>query len=468
MSERKLWLAWFFLVFGLFNLYGPDPESLRRPSDPPGMSESDLLARLSRPELVLEVLRDDSDARRYYAYARAMLGRPAPHYFIRPADRWRELELSGAAPAPGETEAGRGLRPWRDFSLEYPPAMPVFILAPALFSPDFSTFQLLFNLEMEILLTLAVWFGVRTAERMRSGLGRSALGWSLAATAALGIVAVRRFDAVLAFSVAAAFHALLTRRMAFAGAAWAGGVAAKGAPLVLGPLALIWLAREGDYRGAARAAAGAALTLFAFGAAFLAIAGPHWSDPFAYHALRPLQFESLYGGVLVAARFLDPAIASTVYSFGSDSIVSAYEPALGRVAAVAPVLAVAAITLWAFLVLRRTPDAEDRFGVLLAAACACLVAFATLGKVFSPQYLVWLIPLGPLAALRAGALAGKAMIAAFALTQFEYPFLYHSLNEMLDPRFGLIVLARNALLWGWIALLLRALWRSGPIAPPAR
>ena len=456
IGRRFLWLAWVILVFGVFNLYGPDLESLRRPDDPPNLSQSDLVLRLSRPQLLLAVLRDDADTRRYFAYANAILGRTAPLYFIRSAQEWSEVETQATPHRGGMTEAGRFYRPWRDFSVEYPPGMLPFILLPALLTENFSTFHFLFGLEMELLLTLAVFFGVKTADRLQKHGGEKALAWSLAATAALGIVAVRRYDACVALATSAALFGLASRRPALAGAAWAGGVIAKGAPLVLAPFALFWHGFRRDWRGLAQCLAAAVLCLVLSGALYLAIAGPNYADAFAYHARRPLQFESFYGGVLILLRFFDPSLATTAYSFGSDNIVSSYEPLLRRIASLAPGLAMIGVLFWSFWRMKRAKTEADLFAILLVGATACFIAFSSLGKVFSPQYLVWLIPLGILASLRAGHRARLWMVFAFALAQIEYPFLYSSLSDEADPQFGLIIILRNGALWGWLFLLLRA------------
>ena len=455
-STAKLWALWFLLVFGLFNFYGPDPEAYRRPDDPPGLSTTDLVARMTKPQLLLSLLRDEADTRRYFAYASAILGRPAPNYFIRSAQEWSEVETQAPPRRAGMTEAGRFYRPWRDFSVEYPPGMMAFILPPALLTEDFSTFHFLFGLEMEVLLTLAVFFGVKTADRLQVGGGERALAWSLASTAALGIVAVRRYDACVALATSAALFGLASRRPVLAGAAWAGGVIAKGAPIVLAPFALFWHGFRRDWSGLAKSLAAAAFCLGLSGALYLAIAGPNYADAFAYHARRPLQFESFYGGVLIFLRYFDPSLATTAYSFGSDNIVSTYEPLLRRIASLAPPIAMLGVFFWAFWRMKRAKTEADRFAVLLVGAAACFVAFASLGKVFSPQYLVWLIPLGALASLRAGERARLWMIVAFALAQIEYPFLYSSLSDASDPQFGLLIVLRNFALWGWIFLLLRA------------
>ncbi len=461
MSRRtKLWLAWFFIAFGALNCYGPSLNSYRRLTDPPTLTNDQIVARLSRPQLILEVLRDASDTRRYFAYANAILGRPASKYYIRSTSEWGKVETVVAQKDVGLTGGGKHFWPWRDFSVEYPPGMLVLILLPALLTKNFSTFHFLFSLEMEALLTLSVYFAVKTADRMKPGAGERALAWSLASLAALGVVAVRRYDACVSLSVSAAVLALAARRPALSGVAWAGGVIAKGVPIVLAPLALFWHVFQADVRGLVRAALAAALCFAIAAGLYFAIAGSHYADAFLYHARRPLQFETFYGGALMFLQFFKPHVASLGYSYGSENIVSPYEPVLRHVASIAPFVAMLGVFFWAFLRMRRARAEMDRFAVLLSASCACLVAFASLGKIYSPQYLVWLIPLGALASLRQGGRAGKWMIAAFVLAQLEYPFLYSGLTEATYPLIGAVIVLRNLALWIWVFFLLREPYRS--------
>jgi hypothetical protein len=104
--------------------------------------------------------------------------------------------------------------------------------------------------------------------------------------------------------------------------------------------------------------------------------------------------------------------------------------------------------------LRRAVDDAERLRVVLAAASAVLVAFIALGKVSSPQYMIWLLPAGALAAAYGSRLNRMLVIFACALTQLEYPFAYFVLAGDLDPRFGLLVLLRDAVLICWAALTL--------------
>ena len=85
-----------------------------------------------------------------------------------------------------------------------------------------------------------------------------------------------------------------------------------------------------------------------------------------------------------------------------------------------------------------------------------MLAFAALGKVLSPQYMLWLVPLGALAfAWRMHALAA-ALGAAALLTLLEFPARYLDLVDR--EAFPLAVVAlRNLALLVALGLALRAL-----------
>jgi hypothetical protein len=96
---------------------------------------------------------------------------------------------------------------------------------------------------------------------------------------------------------------------------------------------------------------------------------------------------------------------------------------------------------------------------------AALLAFVTLGKVFSPQYVIWLAPFAALAwvwRLRAVALLTTA---AIVLTHVEFPSRYFDLINV-EPGVVVIVAARNALLL--VALVVLAVSLGARDASPDR
>ena len=79
-----------------------------------------------------------------------------------------------------------------------------------------------------------------------------------------------------------------------------------------------------------------------------------------------------------------------------------------------------------------------------------MTAFIAFGKVLSPQYLVWLIPLVPLVRSRS---AQVLFVAALVLTQVEFPARYWQLAHDLRPSIAVVVLARDLVLVALAALL---------------
>ena len=92
----------------------------------------------------------------------------------------------------------------------------------------------------------------------------------------------------------------------------------------------------------------------------------------------------------------------------------------------------------------------------MLAALAAVTAFAVLGKVLSPQFVIWMLPLGVLAfAWRMHALA-LAVLAALVLTQVEFPAHYLDVVAR-EPLAVALVAVRDLVLLAVLALSLRAL-----------
>jgi hypothetical protein len=468
-STRVLWFLWCFLVFGAFNCYGPPLASYRQAGDPADISAQKIADRMTPLQMLGVLLRNDGDTGRYFSYANAMLGRPYARFYVRPLAGWTKAEPDPAQSAqawPIVAPPGP-LKPWRDFSMEYPPGMAILALLPALLTADFHLYHLLFCLEMELLLTFGVFCGVRAMERLAPGQGRATLLYALACTAALGVIAVRRYDACVSASLGMALLGLATRRPAVAGLSLAFGVISKGAPILMAPLGALYYAAQQRWRELTSSLAAAAGVCFAAAVAFLALAGDHWRDSFAYHGARPLQIESTYAALLVFLRDFAPGLVrGAANSYGSDNLVSAYEPMLRPIAEAAPPLATLAIFVWCWRALRAGTGDLDRLCAVAKAACAIIVAFAALGKVFSPQYLVWLTPVAAMASVQARPLARVVLLVALALSQIEYPFFYTFFAADLPPAFGLLVLWRNAALLLWAGLLLAPRRAPVPVLAP--
>ena len=105
---------------------------------------------------------------------------------------------------------------------------------------------------------------------------------------------------------------------------------------------------------------------------------------------------------------------------------------------------------------RVATEVEPRLVDLLVASLSACVAFALLGKVLSPQFVIWTLPLGALAfAWRMHTLTAAVAIAAL-LTQVEFPARYLDVVAREPLAIGLVSL-RNVTLAAILVLAVREL-----------
>jgi hypothetical protein len=228
------------------------------------------------------------------------------------------------------------------------------------------------------------------------------------------------------------------------------GAMTKLFPLVIAPVALAWLVGRGRRREALEGAVALIAVLAALAAAAL-VASPQGAlDAVRYHLDRPVQIESMPAQALLALDHAGLGDALSVASHRSDGIL---HPADGLVSGVFAAGLVGVIALLVLFAARR-PDPRS----LVLASLAAVTAFAVLGKVLSPQFMIWILPLGALGfAWRMHALAAVTAAAA-VLTQLEFPARYFDLVDRETLPLALVAL-RNAALLAVLALAVWALQR---------
>jgi uncharacterized membrane protein len=323
----------------------------------------------------------------------------------------------------------RGAVPYRDFALEYPPAaLPVFLL-PAFGQEDFDAYERRFEwlialcgvacVVLVALLTASWWapFFVAVAPLL------------------LGSVMLSRFDLWPAALTLGALALLLAGRFRLGLALLGVATAAKLYPAVLAPIAIAHVWRSRGRREALIGAGMFAVVMAAIVAPFAVVAPEGVWDSVWRQADRPLQLESLGAGLLLASHHLFGFELMMESSHGSQNLAGDGATALAVVSTLLQAAALVAIWAWH----ARGPARRER---LLTAAAAAVTAFVAFGKVLSPQFLIWLIPLVPLAGLAVTALLGAALV----LSQLWFPFRYWQLALEFDPLASALVLARDLLL----------------------
>jgi hypothetical protein len=345
-----------------------------------------------------------------------------------------------------------GRVPYRDFALEYPPAaLPVFAL-PSLVRAkqgDIARYQDWFEAEMLVCGGLTLAFMLSILLTIDAGPGRTALALGFAALAPLmlGSVVLSRFDPWLAALTTGALAALVAGRYRLGSGVLGVAFAAKLYPAALLPLALAWAWRRGGRREAGICLAvfvGVALACFL---PFLVLA-PHcvW-EALTRQTNRPLQIESLGAGVLLVAHAVAGLDITMRSGHGSQNLVGGLPDAIAAVQTVLQLVALACIWVW----FARGPVTRDR---LVQAWVAAVCAFVALGKVLSPQFLIWLIPLVPLVRGRRAMVAGGLLAVALVVTQVWFPFRYWRLALDFDTLASWLVLVRDLVLLTLLAVLI--------------
>ena len=345
-----------------------------------------------------------------------------------------------------------GQVPYRDFSVEYPPgALPVFVL-PALLSRDGDerSFRRAFEPLMAAAGMAAVLLVVLTLNELRAPWRRVLAAALIVALAplALGSVVLSRFDLFAAAVTAAALAALVGRRTRLAALLLGFAIAVKLYPAVLLPLAAVYAWRT---RGRREGWLTATLALAVVSLSYLpfVVLSPGGVAHSVWRQLgRPLQIESLGSAVLLALHQAGMPLGWDS-SHGSQNLTGTG----AAVAAVLLTLAQVAVLVWLWVDFARGPAEPER---LLRYSAAALVAFVALGKVLSPQFLIWLVPVVVLVRGRRGLVASGLLLVACVLTQIWFPFRYWRLVYDFDALTSWLVLARDLVLVALLVVLVRA------------
>jgi hypothetical protein len=299
-----------------------------------------------------------------------------------------------------------GQWPYRNFFDEYPPlAQPLFLGVELLPGPFFSEFKWVMVVSgIGVVALLVAMLATLNVSRPRIAVAALTAG---VAPIAAGPIFLTTYDLFPALLLSGALLAFIRRHERLAYALLGLAVAAKVYPAVFLPIALIESWERGGRDLARRGLIWFAGVVFAVHLPF-AIAGPGGLR-FSYwvQIKRGLEVESLGGSVLLVLDRLGLRhVVLRDEAPGSKDAIGTVAKAIGALSSLA---LVAAVLLVAWLYLRRRRS-------LLLAATAAVTAFVAFSKVFSPQFVDWLVPLVP----GAGYVASAVLLGVLLLTRVEF------------------------------------------------
>jgi len=341
--------------------------------------------------------------------------------------------------------------------VEYPlPAVGVIAVPYLAATGDPDRFRVVFHAVAaitDLLFTVALWWSTRR----RSVLPLAA--WVLAVPL-LGATAFARFD-LLPGVLCGLVVLCLPRAPVPAGVLVAVATGIKLWPALVVPplLALRHLRRR---IGLGVAATGSALVL-----ASVALAGlGRLLSPLTYQADRGLQIESLFATPVMVGWALGGGTWDVAFASSNSYEISGPGVATLLVLSTAAVTAYVGCLLltWGRLTWLARAGCDVDLPTVLWVALASVSGFVALGKVLSPQYLLWMLPVAIASVVVADSRALRcwtaALLAAALLTQLVFPTGYTVLINHLPGvvRVVAFLAVRNVTM---AALFVTAAWQAG-------
>ena len=359
-----------------------------------------------------------------------------------------------------------GLVPYRDVHFEYPPVALVPMVVPYLLWPfgpvSLETYRWLFAgweaglmFALAIVLARVVRLGatVDVEGRQAGDPVRSMATRLIVVTIGAALAITFRYDLYPAVLVMVALWAALERRPSVVGVAIALGVLAKLYPLAVVPALAIPFLAPFDLRALVRYGLSFGLTIGLVLAPFLVLAG---DDTFAflrYQGERGLEIESIGAGLAMLSGLLSGQPVGQSYGFSAVQVTGPFAEAW---LAALPVATFVGFGLIAWLGWRRIRLGPVTPATVVAFAFASVLMLLVTSKVFSIQYVVWIVPFAALISGRRFWLAALIL----ALTMPIHPILFGDLVDQAALPI-LVLNVRNGLLLVLTAWVIADLRPSG-------
>lgn len=351
----------------------------------------------------------------------------------------------------------QGQLPYVDFEVEYPPLalLPMVIpqLPSLLYRQSLLQYEICFFIQ-NLVLSYCIGKLILQIPSLQSNEAVKAIIFYTVLILLNLTTVFCRYDIFSTLLTLLALNSVLKNRSAFAGA-WLGlGVAAKLYPVILLPIfSIYYLVKNQRYRCGKLLISCFATTALVF-LPFVISGQSRFFSFLSYHKLRGLQMETIPAGILLLLHKLNLVNVQFELNYGAYHLVS---PDAAFILRALPLLNLALFGLVLIGCLNQFRREYKTSGEI---SCESLISYITLtllifmltAKVFSPQYIVWLLPFLTLLPLTRTSLSLWVTISA--ITSLIYPVLY---GRLIDSQLLPVVLLnlRNVLLVAFTIYLLK-------------
>jgi uncharacterized membrane protein len=339
-----------------------------------------------------------------------------------------------------------GSYPYRDFAVEYPPFSLIFFIIPRLFAPTWTIYSIIYQTQVVLFDLLGLWLIYDIARR----LGQTP--WKMITIYTLGILAIgpvigQQYDIFPAVMTLLAVYFFWREKTKSAWLFLALGTMTKLFPAIIAPVFVISYVCNRQYKQLWTGLITYTVVCLVVLMPFLVTSPGSLMSIYDYHAKRGIQLESTYSSFLMLATKLGIVKAYPAFGFGAWNIVGSVEDILAKLSTVFVFLFL--LITYSIFYYRNKACKVNIYNLGSNSLVTILIVLIT-GKVLSPQYLIWLIPLLPLVSGRWGVPVWIVFFMVGALTYYVFP---HNYYELIDFKTSAVA----ALLFRNILLMLMAL-----------
>jgi uncharacterized membrane protein len=317
----------------------------------------------------------------------------------------------------------------------------LFAYLPVIFSPHASVYVWAYISQLLVFDIIGILIIRALAVKLHLDPWKTLIFYTLAILS-IGPIITSRLDIIPAIATLGAVYYFIDGKHKTAFILLAAGTCIKIYPVILVPFFLIYLflnrQRQNAINGIGCFAAACLIVIIP-----VLILSPDglWHS-LIYHAERGLQIESTYASVIELIHAAGNLPITIVHNYGSSNLAS---PLADSMAKASFFIMAPALTAVYWLFYKHTGNRHSDNEMIITYSLLAILVFILTNKVFSPQYLIWLLPFIVLATGRFKNISMLLFIMASLMSIFIYPQHYKSLESNTLYTVAMLVM-RNAIL----------------------
>lgn len=338
--------------------------------------------------------------------------------------------------------------------MEYPPFALVFIAVPGIFGQTVETYEVCYVTEILAFMIIGLIYTDKLAEHLGRNRKNGMLAYSILVLLLLEFV-VDRYDIFPTVLTLVSFYCFLKNRYAYAFILVAIGLMTKLYPALFCLIYFFLLAAKKEWCNLAKGVSIFIVTMIVIITPIMIIEPEMFHYFLDYHMRRPLQIESftassIYLLTILGLTTVTKTSANHPGNFGSDNLVGFLPDIV--VGYLTPIMVICIVSIcFYFLYIYRETDSERGLKVFGYAIIAVILTFILIGKVFSAQYLIWIIPPILFVLILENNIFSNALfkltVTSFIMTQVEFVYNIGILHggANIDDLGMIIIFMRNVI-----------------------